>query len=371
MSRGTAPRRRLRVMALPAYSRRRQNPFQALLYEAVEAHGVDVSEWTYWRAAFGRCDIWHLHHPDTVVFPRARWQAAGETLAMRLLLGWARARGIRIVWTVHELQSHDGLHPRLERWFWRYFVPRVDAFVSLTGSGLDLARRRFPALRDRPGHVVPHGSFRPVYANTTSRSEARRRLGLDPDAPVILHYGLVRPYKAVPELIAAFRQARRDATLLVAGKVWDPALERKIRDLAGDAPNIGLHLDWIGFEETQLYFNAADVVVLPYSRIMNSGAALLSLSFDRPVLVPAMGAMAEHRARFGSQWVRLFEGSIGPEDLDDAVTWGRTARPAPVDWSGLAWSDIAAAMRAIYDQVLADPTGAAPARATPTRQRRA
>ncbi len=231
--------------------------------------------------------------------------------------------------------------------------PRVDAFVSLTETGRDLARRRWPALADKPGFVVPHGSFRSVYPNDTTRAEARARLGLDPDRPVILHFGLVRPYKSVPELVDAFRAlGHPEAQLLVAGKVWDEALEAEIRDRARGVAGIDLRFGWIPFEETQLHFNACDLVVLPYRRILNSGAALLALGFDRPVLVPGTGAMPELQERFGSDWVRLFDCEISAADLAAAIDWAHAQRIAGVNWEGLDWPHLAAEYRDIYDIVL-------------------
>ena len=344
---------RIRVLALPAYFRTAQNPFTRLLYDEVRKLDVDVEDWTWWRAAWRSCDIWHMHHPDTVVFPRRRWQAAGETLTMRCLLALARLRGIRVVWTVHDLGSHDGLHPALERWFWRYFPPAVDAFVSLSETGRDLAPKHWPALADTPGFVAQHGHFRDIYPDTMDRAEARARLGLDPDRPVVLHFGLIRPYKSVPELIDAFRGMPGErATLLVAGKVWDTALDDEIRARASDRDDIDLRTEWIPFEDTQLYFKACDLVVLPYRRILNSGAALLALGFERPVLVPDMGAMPDLLKRFGPGWIRLFEGEITSDSLGEAIDWAMSPRPAPVDWTGLDWPTLARKHREIYDAVL-------------------
>ena len=100
-----------RVLALPAFHRRDQNPFTALLYDQIGRFDVEVDDWSFWRAVWKTCEIWHFHHPDTVVFPRRRWQSFAEATAMRFLLGLAKLRGIKVLWTVHDLGSHDGLHP--------------------------------------------------------------------------------------------------------------------------------------------------------------------------------------------------------------------------------------------------------------------
>jgi glycosyltransferase involved in cell wall biosynthesis len=104
------------------------------------------------------------------------------------------------------------------------------------------------------------------------------------------------------------------------------------------------------------WLRAADVVVLPYSRIQNSGSAILALSADRPVVVPAIGAMTELRQQVGSNWVYTFEGDLTAEVLDDVAAWLRDAdRGESPDLSGLAWPAIATQTLAAYRAVLDNP----------------
>jgi beta-1,4-mannosyltransferase len=351
---GQVQQRHLRILALPAFRRRTANPFQALLYERVQTRNVEVREWSFARALWARVDLWHLHHPDTVVFPRRLWQSLAETVLFRLLLLIARWRGIRILWTVHDLDSSDGLHPRLEAWFWSYFLPRIDGYVCLSASGRRLALQRFPALARLPGFLTPHGHFRDAYPNEVTREEARRLLDLPARATVLLHVGLIRPYKDVPRLIRTFLDVMSaDVLLVIAGRAHDPGLEAEIRALAAGCPRIRLFLRWIGFEETQHFFAACDLVVLPYRRILNSGTLMLALSFRRPVLVPDRGALREQQERFGDDWVRLYANGLDPDDLDQAAVWARSTARRPLDFSGLDWDTLARQTRHIYDAVLA------------------
>lgn len=194
------------MLAWPAFRKRDANPHAALLCERLRDLGVAVDDWTPARAALRAVDLWHLHHPESVVYLRSRLRSTLTTLAFCALLALARARGTRILWTVHDLGSHDRLHPTLEAWFWPFFVSRVDAYVCLSEGGPRLARERFPGLRGRPGFTVPHGHYRDAYPNQVSRAQARRALGLPEQARVLLHFGLVRPYKNVPHLIRTFRE---------------------------------------------------------------------------------------------------------------------------------------------------------------------
>src|SRR5690606_17669800 len=78
---------------------------------------------------------------------------------------------------------------------------------------------------------------------------------------------------------------------------------------------IRLQFDFIADEHVQRYFRAADLVVLPYREILNSGTALLALSFDRPVLLPRAGAGDELSRRVGSAWVRTYDDELSGADI--------------------------------------------------------
>jgi beta-1,4-mannosyltransferase len=349
-------RRAVRILAWPAFRKRAANPHAALLYEKLRDFGVEVEDWTPGRACLRSVDLWHLHHPESVVYLRSKLRSALTTLAFCALLSLARLRGIRILWTVHDLGSHDELHPRLEAWFWPFFVSRVDAYLCLSDGGCRQARERFPGLRRLPGFTVPHGHYRDAYPNQVSRAEARRALGLPDDSKVLLHFGLMRPYKNAPHLIRTFRQLpQTDAVLVLAGRPYDGIVEREVRQSADGCPRVRLLLRWVPLAEVQHLFVASDFVVLPYRRILNSGTVFLALSFGRPVLVPDKGAMREQQERFGSEWIRLYSGELSAGDLAEAMQWATaTVRAAPPDLAGLDWESLARQTHAVYETLLAD-----------------
>ena len=338
---GSTPVPGMRVLAWPAKAA--HNPYNGLLYDGLRALGVDVVEFTPFRLVGRPGTIWHLHWVE------AKWnrprvgEAAFRAAAILAMLQFARLRGVRIVWTVHNLQAHERYHPRLERWFWRAFISRVDGYLALSAAGKALARERFPRLRTVPGFVVPHGHYRDAYPATLTREEARARLGVPAEARVVAFLGKIRPYKNVPHLIRTLRTLTDPSLrLLVAGQPNLPRLADDVRAAVGDDPRIRLWLEHVPDDEVQVYLGAADLVVLPYQEVLNSGSALLALSFDRPVLVPERGAMGELAARVGADWVRTFTGSLSPAALDDAVQWARAPRAAGCEGlRTLSWAQIA------------------------------
>ena len=353
----------MRILALPAFRNRRENPYNASLYEALQRlPGVTVAEFTNRRLLTERWDILHIHWPDAPLH-RANAQAAavyGVWLIARVM--WARMRGAKIVWTVHNLRSHHTAYPAVERRLWNAFVPLVDACIHLSQAGKEMALEAFPGLASKHHSIVPHGHYRGCYRNDSGRDEARHELGIRSDAPVIAFVGQIKAYKNVSGLVRAFFEAAHaSAYLVIAGRPADAAIEADLRAVAQKHPRIICHFGLIPDDRMHLYLNACDLAVFPYREILNSGSAILALSFNRPALVPARGAMAELRELAGADWVFTYEGStLTAPALSAALEKAATPfRPAECDLSALSWETIASSTYNAYRLVLELGTAAA------------
>jgi len=346
----------MRVLAWPAFRKEAANPHAALLARELVGLGVPVIDWTPYRAFTRPGDIWHLHHPESVVYRRRAISAWSETITLLILVMLAKRRGTKILWTIHDLGSNDELHPRLEAFFWRHFVPSVDHYVCLSEDGKEQAINKFHHLRNVPCDVMPHGHYVDAYPNSKTPGEARRALGLESSARVILHFGLIRPYKNAPHLVRIFCEAAIPRSLLiVAGRPFDLEVSQQVTHAADSAKSVKLHLEWVPPERVQDFFLACDVVVLPYLKILNSGALFLALSFGRPVLVPDMGSMREQFEHFGPAWIRLYKGDLSTSVLREAVEWACTTDRAALDLSQLEWGNTARCLRNVYHGLM-DPT---------------
>jgi glycosyltransferase involved in cell wall biosynthesis len=335
--------RPLRVMARPAFKNARRNPYNSLLYGALQRLGVEVAEYASLPLLTQRWDILHVHWPESLLETGNRLQALWSERKYLWLIDRVRRRGTRLVWSVHDVKPHDLVFPEIETRFWNAFVQRLDAVIALTQAGLTLACRRMPQLSRLPAFVIPHGHYREQYPNRLGQAEARRQLAIAADATVISYFGQIRPYKNVPRLIDCVRQlAEPNLVLLVAGRLSKRAdLNDELQQAAAGDPRVRLALRFIAEPEVQLFLNAADLLVFPYRDILNSGSALLGLSFDRPVLVPNLGAMAELQHVVGLDWVKTYDGELSPAALTDALAWARMPRAPhaplqPFDWTVIA-----------------------------------
>ncbi|MCP2032075.1 GT2 family glycosyltransferase [Okibacterium sp. HSC-33S16] len=365
----TARNQPLRVEAEPAFRTQHANPYNARLYAAMPKGAAEVRDLGYLRLLWRRTDIVHLHWPDlTFLSGPRRWRQIARLVLFFSFLTVARRNGTRLIWTVHNIASHENRStPRIRSWYSRLLLGNVDGILALTTDGITAARTAYPELRAVPAFVTPHGDYRDSYNFSASRADARRALGV-PDGTVMVSVGQIRSYKNLPHLVDVFarRAARVPAgaeldvfpteILAIAGKPADAELRDALSTAAAGTDSVILDLQFLPDDRLATWLRAADVVVLPYSRVQNSGSAILALSADRPVVVPAIGAMTELQQQVGADWVYTFEGSLTAEVLDDVAVWLRdTERGESPNLAALAWPAIAAQTLAAYRAVLDNP----------------
>ncbi len=147
--------------------------------------------------------------------------------------------------------------------------------------------------------VIPHGEygFFERCGELPDRQAARANLGLGQRDEVALFFGYVREYKGLDLLLDAWPRVvgvRPEARLLIAG---DPVRLRpeRLRELEQRAEQLGAvhRFDYIPFSEVAGYFAAADLLVMPYRSISQSGVLYLALSLGVPVVATRVGALPE------------------------------------------------------------------------------
>lgn len=228
-----------------------------------------------------RPDIVHLHCTNPIAL---------------LYLALLRLLRLPLAATAHIVTPHEPL--RLER----AVYGRIHRLPRLVVAHSEVDRRRLVeelAVTAERIAVIPHGeySFFERGGDPKDRGTARHDLGLGPEDEVALFFGYVREYKGLDLLLdswSAVCKARPAARLVVAGDpVRLPAPRRE--ELASRARRLGavLRLEYVPFSEVARYFAAADLLVMPYRRISQSGVLYLALSLGVPVVATRVGALPE------------------------------------------------------------------------------
>jgi D-inositol-3-phosphate glycosyltransferase len=157
--------------------------------------------------------------------------------------------------------------------------------------------------------VVPFGINNSVPSTDLTPVQARLKFGLSKDERVILFFGNIGPYKGLEFLVAAFQQIavkNLSYRLIIAGKPrrGDEDYLRTVQQLIREDPSrerVIQRIEYIPDKDTELYFKAADVLVLPYTQVFQSGVLFLGYSFGLPVIASNVGSLDED----------VFEGKTG------------------------------------------------------------
>ena len=209
--------------------------------------------------------------------------------ACRALASSARRAGARVLFLCHNVLPHERSH--LDAALVRLGLGAADAFLVQSAGDLETLAKLYPS---RPRAHTPHPAYTFFARGTTDRGRSRAVLQLD--GPVVLFFGLVRAYKGLDVLLHAVAQARERVpiTLVVAGEFYE---ERKPYDelvrRLGLEDAVRIHDRYIPNEDVEMYFRAADLVVLPYRSATQSGIAQIALGFEIPVIVTRTGGLPE------------------------------------------------------------------------------
>ena len=197
----------------------------------------------------------------------------------------------------------DNILPHEKRFgdkpFTRYFLKPVDACIAMSEKVMGDLKLFAP---DKPAARVLH----PLYDNfgvSIPKAEARRRLGIPDDIPVLLFFGFIRKYKGLDILFNALALLKQriagtplgQLKLVVAGEFYEDekAYLQQIEE-TGIGDMLILKTDFIPNQQVRDYFCAADTVIQPYRNATQSGVTPLAYHFEKPMIVTNVGALPDY-----------------------------------------------------------------------------
>jgi beta-1,4-mannosyltransferase len=194
--------------------------------------------------------------------------------------------------------------------------------------------------------TILHGHYRDWFAPAAVPAVRGR----------LLCFGLLRPYKGVECLLNAFAQLHDPSVgLHVVGSPTTSELREAVLAAASVDARVTARLEYVHDDALRAEIATAELVVLPYRELHNSGAALLALSLDRPVLLPASEVASALAEEVGPGWVHLYQGDLTAAALATALARSReVVRGERPDLSRRQWPEAGEAHRAVYLAALDD-----------------
>jgi glycosyltransferase involved in cell wall biosynthesis len=269
----------------------------------------------YWRliyyAATARPKVFHI-----------LWNNKFELFDRTLLMLYYKLLGKRIVLTAHNVNI--GKRDLNDSWLNRISLKiqyglSDHVFVHTEKMKGELASDF--NIPESKVSVIPFGINNTVPNTALSSAEAKQQLGVNSSDKALLFFGNIAPYKGLEYLISAFRElVAKDESyrLIIVGNPKGPKdywiqLQGAIAR-TGRRDRIIEKIEYVPDEQTELYFKAADVLVLPYTFVFQSGVLFLGYSFGLPAIAANIGALKEE----------IIEGKTGfifkPHDASDLAS---------------------------------------------------
>lgn len=291
------------------------NPYQQLLMDSLEEQGVETSIrehsflFTFIQILlFERdVDIIHLIWIDPFFLQKYGQDDSRCYIAITWIVTLLRAPlfivdillcrifGIKFVWTVHDKYNHEGCHKSLQVFISIVLARIVDSIKVECPKAKEIIRDLYRIPDSKNINVIHEGHYMEYYPNEIDTETARDHLNLEPDELVFLYFGSIRSYKGTPELLETFLDldSSINAKLLVVGQPRDDASLESVLKRAKRSESIELIVEYVADDDVQKFFNAADVVVLPFRDVLTSGSTLMALGFGRPMIVPRVGCIGD------------------------------------------------------------------------------
>lgn len=301
-----------------------------------------------WRSVFtGRYDVLHLHWPEKLVAAdRAARPLVSRLLFVALLIRLKLQR-VAVVRTLHNTSPHEGISSRWQQRLLDWCDRQTTLYITIN-----------PVTEPAVGAesvTVLHGHYRTRFAHLEHPAAQPGRL---------LFFGLLRNYKGVDQLLAAFAGADdADWRLRLVGAPFDQSIADDVERAAAADHRISACLGSVPDRDLVAEICRSELIVLPYRAMHNSGAVLLALSLDRPVLVPRTPVNQALAGEVGPGWIHMYDGELTVTDIRNALTDNASGsqRSAP-DLRGRDWDTVGEGHYQAYLRAMAIARPARPAR---------
>jgi D-inositol-3-phosphate glycosyltransferase len=241
----------------------------------------------------------------------------------------------------------------------------ADLIICATEGEMEMLTGDYGADPERVT-VVPCGvdtlRFRPM-----KRERVRCKLDIPKDEQIVLFVGRIEPLKGIDVALRAVAQLPHPTRLLVVGGDNQDAGRKD--ELLGLAAELGIEgrvtfLDAIPHADLPLYYNAADVCVVPSYYESFGLVALEAMACGIPVVASRVGGLKETvmdgHTGYLVPWrcADSFAERLGLLLSDEALR-RKMGRQARTEAERFRWSEVAAQVEEVYHELVSENQGVA------------
>jgi len=232
--------------------------------------------------------------PDLVII---QWWHPYFAPCYRILTNHLK-KTIKVVFTCHNVFPHERFP--LDRFLTKLTLKKGNGFIVHSKSD---AKELVSIKEDFLYKFSPLPTFNTFKKRQLNKADAISELNSNLNADihledtVLLFFGLVREYKGLKHLLRAIpllKVKQGNIRLIIAGSFGDDKSEyMDLINEANIADMVILKDDYIPDNEVDRYFEASDLVVLPYESATQSAVVQTAFGFEKPVLVTNVGGLPD------------------------------------------------------------------------------
>jgi beta-1,4-mannosyltransferase len=281
-------------------------------------------------------DVFHVHWPDALLAGQSPLRRWANRVRFYRLQRHLRAKRIPVVRTMHNMHPHESLG-LVDQRLLSAMDANTDYFVRINGV------TEVPA--GKPGTTILHGHYVDRFSDHPVADVVAGR---------ILNFGLMRRYKGIDRLIDTFGgMADPDVSLRLVGRVVEPDLGELVDAAVARDARITAVKRFVDDHELVYEVTSAELVVLPYSEMHNSGTLLVALSLGRPALVPRSSVNEAISREVGPGWVIQYDGPLEAAHLRAALAEIRAREASSPDLAERDWDRVTGAYSEVYRSLAA------------------
>ncbi len=248
-------------------------------FDSHSSRGLIVKIWKFFSAAFKAAKGARKRKSDLVIM-----HLFSANMVTFLLFLIPKIFRLNIVVIAHDVSSFiNGDNRFLQKIIYNVFANQI---VVHNGFSKKMLLKSVNIKDPSKIAIIKHGGYMEHIKHRYTKNEARKELGLSEEGKYILFFGQIKRVKGLDILIKALKETPEDIKLIIAGKPQRDDIayyDRLIDELALQDRVIKI-IRYIEDDEREKLFFAADVNVLPYKIIYQSGVLLMAMSYGLPVI---------------------------------------------------------------------------------------